>query len=329
MKGVSVVVPVYNSRQYIGGCIRSVLRQTYMDWELILIDDGSSDGSSQICEKACAIDERIRFIRQEHKGVSAARNVGIGLSKGKYLFFLDSDDIIHPQLLESLYSLEENNHTVIATTGFHFAGEGRFNRPSNWKVETCNTQESFYLDNSNALNPSYLTNSKAWLCAIGGKMILREAVMQVRFDEMLSHSEDMWFVFQLLINGADVSVLGWNWYYYRRGEKSSSKLFSVETCRSRYKVEKNIRDYHIKHDRITYATKMENIILDDISQWRNMGKRKKDIQLTRYMEELIKMEKKGTFFLKLKGYKKIIFYLEYFHFHYQRIISEVMRRYIY
>ena len=62
MKGVSVVVPVYNSRQYIGGCIRSVLRQTYMDWELILIDDGSSDGSSQICDKAFEKYEKIRLI---------------------------------------------------------------------------------------------------------------------------------------------------------------------------------------------------------------------------------------------------------------------------
>ena len=101
---ISVIVPVYNSSLYLSSCINSVLQQTFPYFELILVDDGSQDESKYICEKASRTDDRIRFIHQKHKGVSVARNRGIRAAKGNYLFFLDSDDMVHPYIFEVLYT---------------------------------------------------------------------------------------------------------------------------------------------------------------------------------------------------------------------------------
>lgn len=325
---ISVIVPIYNSEQYINECVKSVLKQTFVELELILIDDGSSDKSIQICESACTKDKRIILLCQEHKGVSAARNLGLSVAKGKYIFFLDSDDVIHPQLLEGLYRLQERNHSVIATTGFYFAGEGGFQSPKDWKMEINILHKNFYLCNDIALKPLYLTNSRTWLCAIGGKMILREAISNLQFDEKLSHSEDMWFVFQLLAYGADVSILFRNWYYYRRGEKCSSKIFSVNTCRSRYRAESYIRDYYVESGRKSDAIYMEKMILDDITQWRKNGRKKGDIQLLNLMKNILKIEKRNGYFLDLKGYNKAFFYFGYMFFHLRRMIKETIQCFV-
>ena len=100
---ISVIVPVCNTEPYLSDCIRSVLAQTHSDLELILVDDKSEDKSSEICQEACRMDSRVIFLSQERrKGVSAARNRAIGAARGSYLFFLDSDDMIHPGLLKAL-----------------------------------------------------------------------------------------------------------------------------------------------------------------------------------------------------------------------------------
>ena len=89
---VSIIVPVYNVKKYITQCIDSVLNQEYINIELILIDDGSNDGSEIICEEYAQKDDRIKVIHKKNEGQSIARNLGIDIASGKYIFFLDSDD---------------------------------------------------------------------------------------------------------------------------------------------------------------------------------------------------------------------------------------------
>ena len=84
---ISVIIPVYNTKEYLEDCVNSVLEQTWTKIEVILIDDGSKDGSKELCEELCRRDNRIRLFPQEHKGVSAARNAGIEAAEGEYLFF--------------------------------------------------------------------------------------------------------------------------------------------------------------------------------------------------------------------------------------------------
>lgn len=98
----SVIVSVYNVEQYIDRCIQSILNQSYKNFELILVDDGATDNSGTICDKYVVDDERVRIIHQENKGVSAARNAGIELAEGEYLYFVDSDDWIENDALQVL-----------------------------------------------------------------------------------------------------------------------------------------------------------------------------------------------------------------------------------
>ena len=89
---ISVIIPVYNTEKYLHRCIDSVLAQTYQDFELLLIDDGSKDSSGAICDEYAAKDTRVRVFHKENGGVSDTRNYGLDLAQGKYLMFLDSDD---------------------------------------------------------------------------------------------------------------------------------------------------------------------------------------------------------------------------------------------
>ena len=100
---ISIIVPVYNASQYLYRCIESILNQTYKDFELILVDDGSTDESYEICKKYANEDDRIRVFHKENGGQSSARNLGLDFATGEYISFIDSDDWIHPQMLEILY----------------------------------------------------------------------------------------------------------------------------------------------------------------------------------------------------------------------------------
>lgn len=100
---VSVIVPVYNTEQFLGECIRSIVNQTYRELEIIIINDGSTDGSGDICRKWKELDKRIRYVEKENEGQGVARNTGIQMANGEYIIFVDSDDYIDPDLVEKVY----------------------------------------------------------------------------------------------------------------------------------------------------------------------------------------------------------------------------------
>ena len=99
---ISVIVPVYNVEEYLEECLNSIQHQTYTDIEVILVNDGSRDGSKEICERYCQQDSRFHLINQENKGLSGARNRGMTESKGEFITFVDSDDVIKDDMLEQL-----------------------------------------------------------------------------------------------------------------------------------------------------------------------------------------------------------------------------------
>lgn len=103
MPTISVIVPVYKAEAFLEDCIESILNQTFSDFELILVNDGSPDDSGRICREYANRDSRIRYLEQENQGQAAARNHALAKSTGKWIAFVDSDDVIHPQMLEILY----------------------------------------------------------------------------------------------------------------------------------------------------------------------------------------------------------------------------------
>lgn len=106
---VSIIIPVYNAENFLRNCIESVVAQTNVDWEAILVNDGSKDGSFAICEELAEKDKRIKVINKPNGGPSSARNIGVREAQGEYVFFLDADDTITPDCIESLYGLAKQH----------------------------------------------------------------------------------------------------------------------------------------------------------------------------------------------------------------------------
>lgn len=121
---ISVIVPVYNVEKYITKCIDSILAQSFSDFELLLVDDGSTDSSGSICDEYSKKDSRVRVIHKENSGPSDARNMGIAQATGDYVTYIDSDDLVHVDYLELLYnSLKENDAEISVCNIVHFHNE--------------------------------------------------------------------------------------------------------------------------------------------------------------------------------------------------------------
>lgn len=115
---ITIIVPVYQVHQYLAECIESLICQTYSNLEIILIDDGSTDGSGEICDKYACGDSRIRVIHQDNKGLSAARNTGLDNAHGEYIAFVDSDDVVLPSYIKELYCLIGKYRADIAACAY-------------------------------------------------------------------------------------------------------------------------------------------------------------------------------------------------------------------
>lgn len=303
---ISVIIPIFNSERYLRACIVSVLAQTYTCFEMILIDDGSSDRSVEICQRMSRHDERIRVIRQNHKGVSAARNRGLEAAKGKYVFFVDSDDIIHPQLLEALHRLMRERGVVGTQRRCRAEGE-RLEKLKKWRMEDTASLENTYLRNDEALECHTFVSPQTALSGIGGKMILADAVGSLRFEEKLTHAEDTLFMYQILAGGADVVVLCREWYCYRKHEKGTINKLTVRGCGSIYKVECFIRDQEMANCRKKNALLWEHAIINTMLRWYKAGWTSNDDELMKCLKNMEDAEKKQEIFSWLSPLKRLEF----------------------
>lgn len=118
MPKISIIIPVYNTADYLKECFDSILAQTFCDYEVIVVDDGSTDNSPAICDEYATIDSRIKVLHKTNEGVSAARNSGLNNATGKYITFIDSDDTVLPSMLEDLFKVAEHeNADIVQSAG--------------------------------------------------------------------------------------------------------------------------------------------------------------------------------------------------------------------
>ncbi len=120
---VSVIIPVYNTESYLEECIRSVVGQTYQDLEIIIINDGSTDRSGEICKKWEKLDQRIRYIEKENEGQGMTRNLGIALATGEYIIFVDSDDYLDTHLVGCVSGYMVEQQADICVYGYNFVDD--------------------------------------------------------------------------------------------------------------------------------------------------------------------------------------------------------------
>ncbi|MGN1419507.1 MAG: glycosyltransferase family 2 protein [Acutalibacteraceae bacterium] len=189
MPEISIIVPVYKVEQYLNSCIDSILAQSFTDFELILVDDGSPDNCGKICDEYAEKDSRVKVIHKENAGVSAARNSGIDLSSGKYIMFCDSDDYVDSNWCRSLYDAIENNDVELSVCGFRrFSCENKSITSPEFKTE-------------HILNEDDLSNF--WWMGSCWNKIYKASIIKTNklyFDVSISYAEDLIFNLDYILN---------------------------------------------------------------------------------------------------------------------------------
>lgn len=206
---ISVIVPVYNVEKYLNRCIHSILKQTYKNFELILVNDGSTDNCGKICDEFSEIDHRIRVIHKENRGLSSARNAGINAADGKYIVFVDSDDYVHEKMLEDLYESIIESDSDVALCNFIYVNEfGEELEDRNVKSPINNEILTSYdaLNRLSAINDCYYV--VAW-----NKLYKRDLFEDMEFPDGKCH-EDEFIVHEIFDKCKTVSCIKTPLYYY-------------------------------------------------------------------------------------------------------------------
>lgn len=198
---VSIIVPVYNVEMYLTKCIESILKQSYKNIEVILVDDGSRDKSSALCDAFALRDSRIRVIHKENGGLSDARNAGMDLCSGSYIIFIDSDDYIDTNTIEELYKEIKNNNADIAICGHIASTEKKTSIKYDGEVIVGTGQEILGL----------LLKDFTW--SAWGKLIKRKIINSQQFAVGMLY-EDFEYVPKLLLHAKKAVFLKKPLYHY-------------------------------------------------------------------------------------------------------------------
>lgn len=213
---ISIIVPVYNTECYIIKCIKSIQNQTYKNLEIILIDDGSNDKSGKICDLFADIDSRIKVIHTENRGVSKARNLGINISSGKYIAFVDSDDSISPFFVEELYKVSILYNVNVAVCRIE-----SYERFILKKHKNCICNNFVILNSIKSME--YLLNlDSGYACGPCNKLYKKDLIKN--FNEHISIGEDLLFNFKIYFNEKNSTVfLKRNLYFVSKRYDSASR----------------------------------------------------------------------------------------------------------
>lgn len=202
---ISVIIPVYNGEKYIKRCIKSIKEQTFCNWEIILINDGSEDKTGAICNEYALKDKRIKVIHKTNGGVSSARNLGIGNATGDYITFVDCDDWIEKDFFEKAVSFLTKNFVDILITGFIFDKNGVSKNIFKGKLA-----EIFYYQKKQI--EFFKQDRFSWTAC--DKFFKREVIKNFKFDKRIKIGEDMLFFWQMLNFAKNVGYLPLYSYHY-------------------------------------------------------------------------------------------------------------------
>lgn len=232
---ISIIVPVYNVENYIKDCINSIVRQSYKNIEIILIDDGSTDNSGKICDYYGGKDKRIKVIHKKNEGVSVARNMGIEESKGKYITFVDSDDFIDESYVENLYAQCIYKNVDLSICGINdIFGEREIIKTS--------VEYSKILDSKEAMKE--LLNEKYYNSVIWAKMYKKNLFNNVKFNKNMKIAEDLDVLYRIIDKCNFINIdTSKKLYYYRIRENSASTVNYNDDWNKEIKICENILNF--------------------------------------------------------------------------------------
>ena len=209
---ISVIVPVYNAGRFLGETLDALSRQSHKELEILCVDDGSTDDSSDIIKSHIEKDPRIKYIYQANAGPGAARNKGIELANGKYIAFQDSDDLLHPEALACLAEAAEKNHADVAICGFQSCNESLTD--VNWNIDFAGEADVCMGDLAFEFQNSRKFRGHPW-----GKLYRRSSIGEIRFNDLHS-GEDIYFNIDIAARSKCMVVIPAPLYIYRQAASS-------------------------------------------------------------------------------------------------------------
>lgn len=218
MKKYSVIMPIYNSEKTLYISINSILNQNYKNWELIAIDDGSTDDSLKILEKLAKKDKRIKVVHQKNSGPGHARNNGINIATGDYICFLDSDDYYEPNYFEIINNINKNNN-------FDLIYIGRIQEQEDGKITNVNDVTKFQKYDKDELIKLQLMGILPWGPCI--KLGKSEIIKQCKFSN-LEVGEELIYSFNVLKKSKKIAFLDKNLYHYVYNENGQHKKGGID-----------------------------------------------------------------------------------------------------
>ncbi|WP_456277310.1 glycosyltransferase family 2 protein [Bacillus sp. AK128] len=299
---ISVIMPVYNVETYLRKSIESVLMQTLSDFELIIVNDGSTDKSEAICEEMSKIDQRLKVFHTEHNGVSSARNLGLKIAKGDYISFVDSDDFIHEEMYQILYDTAQKTEADLVVCDFK-----RVNAQELLKIEGFSNFEIKNYTNIQALY--HLYNIQDGICKSGAgqtikwitvwnKLYKRSLFSNIEFperrifeDELISH--------QILYRCNKITFIPLKLYYYvKRPQSILNSPFTKQKLDKVHALQHRVDFFKQVNDKKLYAMALSNY--SDVFFWYYI-KGKKDLVNISNELDLMKREYRKYFLCLMKN----------------------------
>lgn len=261
MPEISMIMPLFNKERYLSDALESVMAQTFSDFELIIIDDGSDDHGLEIAKAYAERDTRFRVYSIENQGVSHARNMGMACAEGKYITFMDADDTIHPSFIENMYTCLLKNQTDIVISGMikHrdgvVRGEMACSRTGLYPMEDILTDFA----------------SEQKRCGIFGscvaKLFSREFAKGIRFDEKLNLAEDFDFYLRLYAKAKMVYCDDKLYYYYRQEAENSSVQVADEQIDYLGQLQISLRYRQFLNEKEAYWGVNKEIVSEQITNY--------------------------------------------------------------
>ena len=265
---ISIIVPIYNTEKYLHECLDSIINQTYANFEVLLVNDGSTDSSGIICQEYVERDSRFRYFEKDNGGVASARNLGLEHSEGTYITFIDSDDWVEFKYLEVLYTaLKENDTDVAISTYKRFAQDGVF------YLRSYSREDDEFLNLGTRSRDSFLEilprlgELDHSFYSISSKLIKRKIIGNLLFDEQVSYAEDLNFFFHLYLGVESVVYVRDYTYIYRTHDASTSQNVNELKALQELEIYKSMFQQIDRMGLPTfyYFKRMENVVTYRIS----------------------------------------------------------------
>ena len=278
---ISIIVPVYNMERYLHQCVDSILAQTFTEWELLLVDDGSKDSSGQICDEYAEKDARVRVIHKDNTGQADSRNVAIGMAKADLIGFVDSDDWIDPDMYEVLYRTLTENNADISMCGHYLSYKGR-------EKQSCTGGEVKVYSEAQALR--MIIDDRQIKSFLVDKLYRREVIRELLPKSFVY--EDYATLFKWFVGISRLAICESPKYHYRQRRGSTAMdghprkkyhFYLAEKSRCTYLIEHGIFPEY--HDRF-----IAKLVRVGLGQIKAILRHKEDKDAVREYIDLIKSE---------------------------------------